>query len=324
MPSRVLNSIFYLFLLFFIACDPGEEPVPAHEGGMLKTISIDLGKDRDLQTFFDLGTESFVKTHDKYSWDFSLSCLEGVNEIYLNSSLFMKAQVLPQGFNHKPTIPDLDDLRADHHEWIPDSMSLGGLINSGQIAGVDMGTNADGSKRGFKKIEVNYNESTETYTIRYSSLNGKKRDSISIKKDPLYNSIEFSLATNSIVYATPPKDAYDFYLGQYTYQFYEPFTEYLVVGVILNPTMTVAALDESRDFGQITRGDIDSYQFSSRRDAIGHEWKAYNIDEGFYRIFPNINYIIKDHEGIYYKIHFLDYYNEQAVSGSPKFEVQRL
>ena len=55
---------------------------------------------------------------------------------------------------------------------------------------------------------------------------------------------------------------------------------------------------------------------------IGYDWKSYN--SGTYEVDINKNYIIKTTEDLYYKIHFIDFYNDQGEKGTPKFEISSL
>ena len=38
----------------------------------------------------------------------------------------------------------------------------------------------------------------------------------------------------------------------------------------------------------------------------------------------NINFVIRDFEGKYYKMRFIDFYNSQGLKGYPKFELEEL
>jgi len=73
---------------------------------------------------------------------------------------------------------------------------------------------------------------------------------------------------------------------------------------------------------------IDSVKFYYNWDAIGWDWKEVTIDESTntssYKANPRKVYILKNHTGIYYKIHFLSYYNDQMVKGYPQFEFAEL
>ena len=55
---------------------------------------------------------------------------------------------------------------------------------------------------------------------------------------------------------------------------------------------------------------INSYDFLSYQDAIGYNWKEYNFESQNYTVNTDLNYIIKDVSNRYFKLHFIDFYNE--------------
>ena len=57
---------------------------------------------------------------------------------------------------------------------------------------------------------------------------------------------------------------------------------------------------------------------------IGYDWKYYNLDAALYTIEPGLAYVIRDRDGFYYKLRFIDFYSEAGEKGYPKFEYVRL
>lgn len=321
-----MKPILYCIGLFVLlqSCDPGEIAVAPFERGDVTTTQIDLGADYELQAYFDLGTNSFVKQNFKYDWELAFDCRDSVNRVYLNSSMLMKAFLLEtEDFGVVPD-PNNIDFRAEHHSYLLDSMPLTDLVNSNRVAVLDMGVNKNGNGRGYKKLKVRYDETTKEYALTYANLDGSKFQEAVVLKDPRFNTVEIDLTIGEAYQTSPPKADYDLYFGQYTYQFYEPYLAYLVVGVTINPHLTVVAVDQERDFTEIDRETLSSYAFTNYRDAIGYDWKYYNIEEGFFVVYPDITYIIEDSEGFFYKLHFIDFYSEAGLKGNPKFEFQRI
>ena len=118
---------------------------------------------------------------------------------------------------------------------------------------------------------------------------------------------------------------WDLAFTQYTFIFYEPdYTPYLVTGVFSNTNGVTVAEDKTMNFADISIDDVPSFAFSSVRDVIGYDWKVYDFDIASFRIYTEINYIIKDAEGAYYKHHFIDFYDNNGLKGVPKFTMQRL
>ena len=85
--------------------------------------------------------------------------------------------------------------------------------------------------------------------------------------------------------------------------------------------MTTTGAGQRRE---ITYEDIESYSFSSNQDVIGYDWKDFDFDSGFYLIYAEKNYIIKNGLDQYFKIHFIDFYDDLGEKGHPTFEILQL
>jgi hypothetical protein len=86
----------------------------------------------------------------------------------------------------------------------------------------------------------------------------------------------------------------------------------------------LAARDTIHDFMDINAENIAGLEFTTRADVIGYEWKDYNFDMGVYTIVPDMNYVIRDRDGYFYKLRFVDFYSDEGVKGFPTFEFVRL
>ena len=69
---------------------------------------------------------------------------------------------------------------------------------------------------------------------------------------------------------------------------------------------------------------IGNYNFSNNQDQIGYNWKSYNLQNNLYVINDEWVYLIKDEEGRYFKMQFIDFYNDVGIKGYPKFKIQEL
>lgn len=305
-----------------IPIDPVDRPIEPEEKAPVITNDIELGSDYLYQSYFDLGTNSFVKTTVQNDWEIAFDC-EGV-AIVLNSSTFMQGATLETtDFSVEPDVKTLE-FRAYYPSAPVDSLPFRDLINSDKVGIVDLGIFKNGTSRGHRKIKVGYNETDQTYTLRYAKLDGSKEGSVKIKKNPKKNWAEYNMSLNTAIDASPEKNAYDLYFGQYTYQFYDPYTPYLVVGVLSNPNQVLVAVESDKTFGAITLESVSQMDFSDLPDKIGYEWKYYSFDDAEYIVNSEITYVIKDTEGIYYKLRFLDFYDQFGVKGHPKFQFQQL
>ena len=86
----------------------------------------------------------------------------------------------------------------------------------------------------------------------------------------------------------------------------------------------LVAKDSIRSFEEVSIDLIDSYSFSNHQNEIGYNWKIYNFDSQSYTVKTDITYIVKDISNRYFKMHFIDFYNDDGEKGYPKFEIQEL
>jgi hypothetical protein len=98
---------------------------------------------------------------------------------------------------------------------------------------------------------------------------------------------------------------------------------YQVTGVLINPGSAVA-VDSSMSFSEIDYIKALTLTYSSQRDIIGYNWKWYDFTSQAFTVKPYINYVIRDMEGVYWKMHFIDFYDSSGLKGYPQYEFQRL
>jgi hypothetical protein len=313
--------IFLMVTLAFTSCLKEETPVQRPEPSDSVTVTVDMNVDYRFQIWFDLGTESIVKIGAKSDWDIAFDSDANENHIYLNSAKMMQAAPSGLAFEATNTAAGLT-FRPDLSEGDPDSLAIANW-QTGDVYVLDLGTNETGAVLGYLKIELLSLQPSSLY-IRYASLDGSNEHTATITKNELYNNVAYSFTTHQSVNTEPPKDQWDIVFTQYTKMFYEPFTPYLVTGVLINPNKVTVAIDSLTPYNEITTTIAETYTYKAQQDAIGYAWKYYSLEESVYTVLPELVYIIKDIEGIYYKLHFIDFYNEQGLKGSPKFEMQRL
>lgn len=311
-----------LSLLFtFTSCLKEDDPVQRPPAGDEVTLTVDMNSDYKYQIWFDLGTESIIKTSLKTDWDIAFDSDAGEDYVYLNAAKVMQAAKSGQSFEGTTSLDALS-FRPDHNTGNPDSLALSGW-QVGDVYVLDLGYNPAGALLGHVKLEfLALNDNS--LTIRYAQLDGTNEHTATISKNELYNNVAYSFSGHENLYAEPPKDQWDLAFTQYTNIFYDPYTPYLVTGVLINPYQVAVAVDSITPFLNITRDVVESYTYTTVQDAIGYAWKYYSLEESVYTVSPELVYLIKDTEGIHYKLHFIDFYDAQGIKGSPKFEMQRL
>ncbi len=305
-------------------CEKSELPVKAYDRGDIVMGQVSMDPSYKYQVWYDLGTNREVKRNLKTDWDIAFDCREGERWIILNTSLGMKAAITTQselnlvngigGLNFKP----------DFRTGIADSLALGAWWNHGKVCVIDRGYDEAGNALGFRKIKF-ISELNGIYTIAYANLDGSNAHTVLVSKNNLFNYVAFSFNTNASAFIEPQKTDYDLCFTQYTFSFYNPVIDYLVTGVFINTWQTQVAADSLFTFNQIDAAQIPALLFLNQRDAIGYDWKELvSISTGQYVVHAYKNYVIKDSEGFYFKLHFVDFYNDQGVKGNPKFEFRIL
>jgi hypothetical protein len=318
------NILFILLSLIFIACEKEELPVKPFDRGNAITTTVNMDPTYKYQIFYKLSSDSIISINLKTNWDIAFDCSEE-NHLMLNASKSMFVRKMDT--HDFSLVSDTSGFRNnrtwDRSNGNMDSTAFGTLENNSAVYIIDRGYNEMSIHLGFKKLQI-VNISNNSYTIRYANLNGSEEQTVSIEKNPDHNFLAFSFNTNTTVQVEPKKTEYDLQFTQYTYTFYNPYQPYAVTGVLHNRSGITVAIEKDKPFAEILLQDTIHYQFSSNQDAIGYDWKEFNLNTNKFTVNPNIIYIIKDQQGFYYKLHFIDFYNEGGLKGNPKFEFQKL
>ena len=136
--------------------------------------------------------------------------------------------------------------------------------------------------------------------------------------------IHLSFLANSVLEIEPNRDSWDLLFTRYTAKIiYENDTiAYPVTGVLINYLeSTKVAIDTIHNFSEINIDNISNYNFLDNQDVIGYDWKSY---DGQFTVNPEKKYIINTSQENYFKVRFIDFYDENGLKGSPKFEIQKL
>lgn len=321
---KFFQYIIPLTLLINQSCKKGELPAPKHDVGNITTNAVNMSSDYKWQLYYDLKTNTVVGQNLKTIWDLGFACSETENHIILNSAKSMFSfNTLNTNFS---AITDTAGLSAnkkcDQPSGNQDSTAIGEWQGANNVYIIDRGYNETGIHQGFRKIQF-LNSTSNSYTIRFAALNGSNDTTIQIPKDTNYNFTFLSFTTQGTLIVEPPKSSWDLEFTQYTHIFYEPApTPYLVTGCLLNRHRTGATIDSTNAFNSIDFSSVQNYTLTNEINAIGYNWKTYSGST--YITHSHFNYIIKDQEGYYYKLHFIDFYSNTGIKGNPKWEYQQL
>ena len=329
------NLITYILVLFTItSCFKEENPIDPFDRGDAVTKTINTGNNGDYgdQIFYDLSGNREVKVIDRTSWDLAFETAAGSEIVRLNEA--SKMQASKTGITDFNAITNLTSLTLtfdwDKASGSEDSLALKDWITAGvpsnEVFIIDLGETPNLAVRGYKKLQILGVTATD-FTIKYANINGSNEHTKTIPKQTAKNHTCFSFSGDgNVVDAEPDNDSWDLLFTQYLHTFYDsdPAVSYSVNGVLLNPKSVKAAKVFDKDFSAITISDVANYPLLSDWNTIGYDWKIFDFDTEIYQVDVTKNYIIKDRLGFYFKLRFVDFYNDSGIKGYPKFEFVRL
>jgi hypothetical protein len=180
--------------------------------------------------------------------------------------------------------------------------------------------------QGYKKVQF-LSVDQQKYSVRCADMNGANEHVVEVPKDSAYNFTFLSLSADpQVVKVEPPKADWDMVFTQYTHLFFDPLETYLVTGCLLNRYNTAAFMDSMITYDAISYDKATEYPLSPFINTIGYDWKTVGSTTGGgsdYKVHFNMNYIIRTSEGSYFKLRFIDFYDNK-VKGNPKWEYQEL
>ena len=331
-----------ILLLALSSCFKEDDPLPLSP---LQETTIELNQHYQYQAYFDLGKGETVSSNDRNIWDLGFESSDSAWHIILNTSTFMLAA--NTGQTDFESVSDTTGLnwKYDKSDGNPDSTAIGNwflmfgndTVYSNIVYVVNRGMTHLGIPRGLKKV-VFTKVNSEQFMVKYADLNGENYHELIIEKTPDVNYTFFSFEdSGSQLILEPPSNAWDLLFTQYTTLIYtnegEPYP-YLLNGVLINYGKVEVKLDTIVSFEDIDLQYAQKQEFSKNKDVIGYEWKYLEGDPTiggsyYYRInpnedHPNWTYIIKNRNGIYFKLMFTRFYSNTGDKGYPTFAFQVL
>ncbi|HRO76218.1 MAG TPA: HmuY family protein [Crocinitomicaceae bacterium] len=320
--------VFLGLTLFLTSCLKEEiaisKPQKSNTGSI--TTTLNLSSDYKHQLYYNLEQNEIVLTAHREAWDLAFETSDDGYRILMNNSRMGGLKIASSTDFSAITSTTNDNWVYDPASANLDSTAIGDWRGKDDIYIFDLGTSLSGGSLGRYKFRVLSVSSTE-YTIEYCKLNETTPKQVTITKEKDYNFSLFSLLNDKQVTAenTPKKTDFDVCLRTYTHIYTEDNGEpYLVVGLILNDKNTSVARIETDNYDGVTYQDALAQMYSSAVNAIGFDWKTFSFDTYLYTITPNRVYVVKTQKDQYYKIRFLDFYDELGAKGATKIEIQQL
>jgi hypothetical protein len=330
------SNIFLIpITLAFIltGCFEDDQKVPPHIPG--DEISYEFTKSMYTnQAYFDLGTNSVQAENINGVWTIKFGAEAGDWHIGINSADYWA--VYPSGTSIPDSVlsrPPVESWIFDHSSGDPDSSAFAGWV---QFT-LDDTVYTDQIYLIGKYDGIAYKA---TYAVQFLSVNefgylfrirnwpsGEWKE-YEILKDEIYNYIYFNASEKrTLPELEPDKNNWDLLFTQYGSIIFTDDgipTPYYVRGVLLNRYALTVAVDSLKAFQDINFEDVANYSFSAVQDIIGYEWKDVEVDQisntAVYIVRPGITYIIRDTEGVFYKMRFISYYNNSGEKGFPVIE----
>lgn len=336
-----LIGILFVFAGALQSCFKEDQPLEPYQSppGVF-TGMAETKKDYSMQTYYDLETNQFVASNHRSDWDIMFSAAEGNFAVYLNSAKKMRAyNTNSTDLNVSVNVNDtaLVKWKYDESTGSADSSAIGkwgqvsgsSVVSDNYVYIIDRGFSPDGIQIGYQKLRIN-SFGNNRYNITIANVDGSNAKELELVKNSVYNFlfVSFNEGGKQVI-IEPPKDSYDLLFTQYTTRVYyensPKFEWYSVNGTLLNPSGEVElARDTVTAFENIDANAALGYTYSKLWDAMGYNWKSYNIDLGVYTILTYRVFIIRNRKGNYYKMRFVSFTNNQGDRGYPTFEVSKI
>lgn len=321
--------------LYLNSCFQEDVAINPQSREVVYSDSVLVGDNYDNQVYYNINSKKVISSNKGNIWDLAFEC--ELNSHYIRLNFSKTASVANLGsidFDTKISIEKQTWL-YDRGGGLNDSTACGKwwndeqnkLVSKKELFLLDRGFQQNPNRyMKFMLLDVNQNY----YTIKFANLDGSNQQTMQIEKDFSYNNVFLSFDSMKVVKVEPPSDQWDLLFTRYLI-FFESLNwdKYSAVGVLTNSKRVSVACDSSSKFTDISIKNIDTMHFSNRNDQIGYDWKQYNFLTAYYDIRPNKSFVIKDIEGFYYKLRFVDYYcinpsTNKIEKGYPKFEFKRL
>lgn len=189
-----------------------------------------------------------------------------------------------------------------------------------------------GDSRGFKKIRILRND-TDSYKIQYADLNDTQHSEFIVEKNPAYHFTFFSFDSGSTIEIQPEKYDWDLCFTIWN-NVIEGFGTYTYADFIIHNTMAGAGVYQvttepsalEQDYSNFTAADVDesSFIYNDQR-AIGSNWRStVSGTSSDPVVYGDRFFVLKDPNGILFKIRFISMLGENNERGFPQFEYEPL
>jgi hypothetical protein len=315
--------ILLITAVLLSSCLKEELPVPKREAGDLKVGEVSMGGNYEYQIYFDFSTNQMTGKNSKNIWDIGFETGGNGRHVIINTARNMMVYTTDKmNLSHVMSKDGyIVNPKFDNATGNLDSTGIGNW-EDGFVRILDMGYSSTGNPLGFYKLKI-IEVTPSTYTFEFGSLEASSSSTRTILKKDEYNFTYFSMMSDAEQDVSPKTKDWDIVFTQYIHQFYEPVvTPYLLTGCLINRIATKVSVVTEVDFEAIDLNYVASLELSENTNTIGFSWKTLVGND--YEINMNISYVIQDHEGIYNKMRFIDFYSATGEKGNPIWEFVEL
>lgn len=303
-----------------VSCDKGEiaveKPIVSEQ-----VVQVNMGGDYANQLFYNIYTNEVVLANQRETWDLGFQTGANESHILLNTSKMMLAVASTETDLLNITSDAGLVYKHDKPNGDLDSTAFVDWKNHDFVYVIDRGKSLIGTDIGKIKLKM-LSSDNEKYIFEWAELSSTIIQKDTVYKDQNVYMTCFSFSSGQQVNIEPAKNDWQLLFSTYTHV-YEDQTLYLVAGVLSN-MYQIELSETNQDFATIDKALALTKSYSNDKDFIGFDWKEYNFDLSYYSIIPNKNYIIRDMNNRYFKLRFIDFYDQAGVKGAPKFEIKEL
>lgn len=327
-----LNKLVLILsiVLFSVSCEKEEElwklqPTSGNE----KIDVVDIGEDYSNVIYYKIASGTTFK-RNLNEWDLAFASGDSENYVLLNGGFTLRVYNTKDTNFASASLPSTDvTWQWDNPCGCKDSTAIGAWFDVTNNITLNHVYIIDWEKGGYQRKKIKLlNVTPEYYIIQVANLDNSEFFYGKVIKNKASNYTYFNLRTSTTVAYEPDSKDWDFVFTRYRHIYYDevPITPYQVNGVLINTKHVTAKMvyENEMPFDKITIEQASALMLSNRADAIGFDWKYFDFDTEKYIVRNTRNFILKDADGFYYKLKFIDFYGPNGEKGMPKFVMQRL
>lgn len=317
-----LTLTLSLTLLLLTGCIERELPVLGREANVVNLVEANVGVDYETQLFFSLQQNKVKSSCKQSDWCIALKNAGSHVVMSLNSGRAMKFKNL--GF--EDFFVDVDVNAWTSEDWeVMDPSGTGPDVAEGfkliksELMFLDLGLDENNDPLGIARLSLIEDEEGH-WQLRVADDDGNDPETILVPRLDGYEWHQVSVLNRAANQIEPQTQEWDVCITQYM-ELLDGEIPYLVVG-LLTPTDRVRVYETSNVDWEIWKTNSwEDLDFSGDWNAIGFDWKTFDLSTSSYTIDFDKLYCIRTEEGREYIMRMLDFYDAEGNTGNVTFEV---